>query len=545
MNEKQNYLQGAAILAVGVVVMKLLGAIYKIPLGTILGDSGYTYFLVAYTLFDALQAVATTGLPIALSRMVSEANTQGDKQGQRSIFRVALVSFAVFGGVATLCMAVFPDQIATLMGEPQAAESIFALSPAVLLVCLVSAYRGYTQGLRNMVPTTLSQIIEIVIKVVIGLGLSIYLVAQGNTLAQVSAGAIFGTVVGCAVALLYMMVVKARMEHASAAIDGQNKSQKNRVIFSKLLRLGVPITLGASVVSLMTLVDTAIVLNRLQSAAGFTQELSSTLYGVYGKTLALYQLAVAFITPLTISLIPAISGALVRGDRKEAAGVTASSIRIAALVVMPMGIGLSVLAQPIMATLYPDSHESGSGILLLMGIAAILVGVTLITNAILQAHGKERYPVYALLVGCVVKLTISWVLVGQPQVHIYGAPIGTVACYGVICLLNIGCMRRFVSPRPALLPIFLRPLMSSLGMGVVAWVVYQGASFLVGNHLSGWLATAIPLGVAVMVACVAYLVFVVVTKALTYEDLALLPKGTAVANLLRIAPANQNKEGHV
>ena len=145
-SQKQNYLHGAAILTAGVVITKILGAIYKIPLGNILGDEGYAHFMVAYNIYNVFLTLSTAGLPVALSRMISEADTLGRTMQMRRTFRVAFVTFACIGFLSSLIMFLFPTELASMMNDVEAAQSIWALSPAMFLVCMTSAYRGYAQG---------------------------------------------------------------------------------------------------------------------------------------------------------------------------------------------------------------------------------------------------------------------------------------------------------------------------------------------------------------------------------------------------------------
>lgn len=530
----QNYLHGATILAAGVVIMKILGAIYKIPLGNILGDEGYAYFLVAYNIYNLLLTVATAGFPVALSRMISEANTLGRPMQVRRTFNVALITFAILGAVGTIVMYLFPTELAVMMEEPRAAQSIWVLSQAVLLACLTSAYRGHAQGLSNMTPTTIGQVLEVLIKVIVGLTLAWYLTKIGKSLPIASAGAIFGVVIGGVAALAYMFIFKARHYKKQPQKNPDVPDSCSR-IFLRLMRIGVPITLGASVMSLITLIDTKLVLNRLQSAAGFSQDMASVLYGVYGKAMTLYNLPAAFITPLTISVVPAISACVARRAYEESSDIAESSVRIASVIAMPMAVGLSVLSYPIMRVLYRSSHESGPMLLCLMGIASFFVCIALITTAILQAHGNEKYPVYSMIAGGLTKIGVNWILVGNPEINIYGAPIGTICCYVVMCLINIYFMCRCMERSPSLTRMFLRPAISTAAMGVVAAAVYAPVHSIAGSIISSeWLAMAFAMLAAIGCACIVYLVLTITTKAVTYEDMKLIPKGEKIAKLLHI-----------
>ena len=177
----QNYMYGAAILTAGVVIMKILGFIYKVPIGNIIGDDGYSMFLATYNIYNVFLTLATAGLPIALSRMISEANAEGRPMQAKRTFSVAWWTFFVVGLVCTLIMFCFPEQLAdSVLHNPDAAPSIRAMAPAVLLVCLVSAYRGYCQGFGNMIPTTVGQVLEVLVKVIVGLILAYVIMKAGK-----------------------------------------------------------------------------------------------------------------------------------------------------------------------------------------------------------------------------------------------------------------------------------------------------------------------------------------------------------------------------
>lgn len=532
--KKQNYLHGAAILAAGVVIIKILGAIYKIPLGNILGDTGMSHFLVSYNIYGVFLTLATAGLPVALSRMISEANTMHRPAQVKRTFSVAWCTFFVLGLVCTLVMFFYPTELAVLFRDPGASQSIKALAPALLLVCLTSAYRGYCQGHENMKPTTVGQIFEVLFKVLTGLALAIWLKNIGKSLSIVSAGAIFGVTVGSLAALAYMFIYKRR--NYTAVIETADAPDSSWQIFKNLLRIGIPITLGSSVLSLLNVVDSALCLGRLQDAAGFSAADATVLYGIYGKAQTLYNLPSAFITPLTISVVPAIAACRVTGRRREASAIAENSLRISTVIALPMGVGLSVLSYPIINVLYPNSNAAGPELLAWMGIASYFVCMALIMNAIMQASGNERYPIYSMLIGGAVKVALNWWLIGDPGLNILGAPIATLCSYAVMCIADYLFLCRVMADRPRLGSILIRPVLSCAAMGLCAWAVYGLAIRFLGGPEPGRLMLAVCMLAAIAVAVVVYLVLVVLTKAVTYEDMKLIPKGEKLAKLLRIRP---------
>ena len=321
----QNYMHGAAILTVGVIIMKILGFFYKIPLGNILGDEGYSMFMGAYSIYYIFFTLATAGLPVALSRLVAEADANGRAKQEEKTFRVALVTFTVIGLVFALIMFCFPNWLAaSYLENPDAAPSVRAMAPAILLVCIVSAYRGYCQGNGNMLPTTVDEVLEVFFKVVSGLVIAMLVLRayKGSPLAlpMGSAGAIFGVSIGSAVSLAYMIVYKHRHYSVLSApytggIDPNDIPDDDELvdpamkIVKDILSIGIPIATGACIMALLNSVDSKLCMNRLQSAAGFSYREAKVLYGVYGKAQTLFNLPAAFITPLTISIVPAISSA--------------------------------------------------------------------------------------------------------------------------------------------------------------------------------------------------------------------------------------------
>lgn len=540
----QNYMHGAAILTVGVIIMKILGFIYKIPLGNILGDEGYSMFMGAYSIYFIFFTLATAGLPVALSRLVAEADANGRAKQEEKTFRVARWTFFVIGLVFALIMFLFPDWLAeSYLENRDAALSIKAMSPAILFVCLVSAYRGYCQGNGNMIPTTVDEVLEVFFKAVSGLIIAYMLVRGGFGRPVSSAGAILGVSIGSAVSLLYMVFYKRRnydvlsAPYSAGIVDindtpeDDEKVDSTGKIIKDILTIGIPIAFGACIMAILNSVDSKLCMNRLQSAAGFSYYEAKVLYGVYGKAQTLFNLPAAFITPLTIAIVPEISAAIARGEKRRASVVAEDSMRISAVVSMPMGIGLMVLAFPIMEVLYPNSNAAGPGLLKIMGVASLFVCLVLMENAVLQASGHEKLTMVTMITGGLVKIATNWFLVARPEINIYGAPVGTLVSYIVMAAMNYIFLCRAFDDRPRLLKMFARPLTASLVMGAAAWAVYGVSARFIG---AGWLETAVCMLLGVLAAVIVYLVFIICLRAITAEDLALIPGGRKIGRILHI-----------
>ena len=544
----QNYMHGAAILTVGVIIMKILGVFYKIPLGNILGDEGYSMFISAYSIYNIFFTLATAGLPVALSRLVAEADANGRVRQEDKLFKVALSAFTVMGLAFGLIMFCFPNWLAAVYLEnPDAAMSIRAMAPAILLVCMVSAYRGYCQGNGNMLPTTVDEVLEVLFKVISGLILAVVVLklfeGKANALPMGSAAAIFGVSIGSVISLLYMVIYKKRNYNLLAAAytggrdandvpDDDDVVDSAAGIIKQLLKIGVPIAFGACIMALLNSVDSKLCMNRLQAAAGFNYQQAKVLYGVYGKAQTLFNLPAAFITPLTISIVPAIAAALAKGNKQEASLITEDSLRISSFISIPMGVGLCVMSWPIMNVLYPGSHQAGPVLLGVMGIASFFVCIVLMQNAILVSSGREKLTMLTLISGSVLKIVINWFLVARPEINIYGAPVGTLMSYFYMAALNYFFMCRTLDRRPRLLRIFSGSVAASLLMGLSAWAVYGLASRFVG--LDSWFKIAVCMCMGVGLAVIVYLVSAICLKAITKADMKLIPGGEKVAKLLHI-----------
>ncbi len=206
MSKSENtFFGGAAILAAGIVIVKLIGALFKIPVGNILGDEGFGHFNNAYTIYNLLLMVSTAGLPVALSKTISEADALNRKNQVRRIFDVALVSFVILGAISFFVMYFYAGPLTEFQGDGAAVYAVRALAPACLFVCVISAFRGYAQGHSNMVPTSVSQIIEALGKLAIGLFLAWYLMGRNAGSARAAAGAIFGVTAGAGVSLVFLI----------------------------------------------------------------------------------------------------------------------------------------------------------------------------------------------------------------------------------------------------------------------------------------------------------------------------------------------------
>lgn len=528
--KKQSFLQGVAVLTAATIIVKLLGFIYKVPLQNILQERGFGYFNTAYDVYNVLLMISTTGLPVAVSRMISQAQALENYAQIRKVYSTSMKVFLTIGVVGTLIMLVFSRQLSVMVTTNENSwAAIAALSPCVLLICIVSAHRGFFQGQSNMTPTSVSQVYEAMIRVVFGLGGAWLLLKKTGSLVYAAAGGIFGVTMGCIVAVIYLRIQFGKSNQILQRGGGEAKS--TRATMKELLAIAVPITLGSAGLQIINLFDTMIYMRRLTGALAWSSDAADTAKGIYNFCQTIFNLPCSLVTPITISIIPTVTAALTVKNLSGARHTEESAVRTMALITMPCAVGLAVLAEPIIRLLASnygaESVATATPILMYLGIAVIFNSTVLLFNAIMQAHGDVTTPVVNMLIGGIVKVIVNYILVGIPALNIVGAAIGTVICYLTITILDLIAMRRTVTTRPVIFRNIVRPGLAALLMGAATVLSYRVLARLVSSNTVACLGSLV-------VAVIAYAILVLALQCITYEDCMLFPKGEKIAKILHI-----------
>ena len=531
--KKQSFLGGAAILASAVAIVKVIGAVYKIPFGNIVGSEGQTYFNVAYNIYNVLLTISTAGLPLAISKMTSEAHAQGRENEKRKIFRTAIWLFFALGLIGSMLMFFGAEQLAVFMNEPLGYWPIRALASAVFCVCLLACMRGYTQGQGNMKPTAISQILEALCKLGLGLSLAWYFLKLGKGLDMAAAGAILGVTIGTILSMLFLIGYLFTHRDRAETLDVPGSSDE---IMKRILAIGIPITLSNSAMSIITLVDTKIVLGRLRDIPALADS-AATLFGQYQFGMNLINLPPSFVYPVTMSLIPFAAAAISRKDYAGANRIVSSAFRIVSALVIPAGVGLSVVGGPALMMLYPaqqaDAMAAGPHMRWL-GIACIFICIMTLTNAILQTYGKEKLPIITVIIGGLVKIGMNYVLVGNPDINIHGAPISTLCCYMTIVGLNLFFVWKYSPEKPRYLQLFAKPILASVLMGGAAWATYGFVFRFLSTGHSVYGANALATMMGIGAGVVVYGILVIALRILRAEDVRSIPKGEKLVKLLHL-----------
>ena len=526
--KKQNFLQGTALLAMATAIVKVIGALYKIPLNAIIGEQGFGYFNTAYEIYNVLLMISTAGLPVAMSRMISQASSLRRYNQVRKIYRTARGIFLGLGITGSLLMTVFCRQLAQFQNQPDAWAAIGCLGPCVLLICIMSTYRGFFQGQSNMLPTSISQVLEAVTKLIVGMIAAIALLKMTGSIPLAAGGAILGVTASCLLSAIFLFGC-FRKTYSDLPVTTDEESSFADTA-KGLLIIAIPITIGSAGLQLLTALETKIYMGRLLDL-GNTQAAADTMRGIYGMTQTIFNMPCAFITPITISIIPAITAQLTTCHDAEAKATEESAARITGLISMPCAFGLGLMAEPVTALLGGYTGENlvlATKLMTILGFSIMFNAVVLVTTAIMQAHGHAGRPVVNMLIGGVLKLAAVFILTGNPHIGIVGTPIGTLLCYLAIAALNLVSMRTLLEHPPAILRNLLRPFLAAAIMGAF---VYGTLTVL---KMAGIDSRLILCGAPIAVGVVAYVVAAVKIKVVTREDCLLLPKGEKIAKLLKL-----------
>jgi stage V sporulation protein B len=527
---KENFLKGAAILGIAGLFIKILGAVYRIPLGNMITDEGMGYYQTFYPLYNLILAISTAGFPTAIAKLVSEKRALGDYKGAHEVFKISFFGMALAGMLTSTFIFFNAKSIAEGIGNYNAYYSLLALTPALLFVPIMSSFRGYFQGRQTMTPTAISQIIEQLFRVSVGLFLAYTLLERGLPLA--AGGASFGASAGAIAGTMGIMVIYFfNKKKIKQEIEGgiSRPDERTSTIVKKLLSIAIPITIGASIVPIMNNIDVIIVLKRLQ-AIGFTEKEANDLYGqLSGMAQTLINFPQVFSLALAMSLVPAVSDSYARRNFDQIKRITRSGVRVTLLIGLPATLGLFILATPIIQLLYFDldlsTQKSIGSILQIQSIGVMFLTLVQSLTAIMQGLGKPSIPVKNLAVGALLKIILTYVLTGIKVINIKGAAISTVVAYSVAAILNLIAVKKHTQTRFRITDIFIKPVIAVLIMGGITLITYQSALSVIGGKLTTVLA--------ILVGALVYGFTLLITGTITSRDFQLLPSGNKIVKLLK------------
>lgn len=576
--KKQSFLTGAGILAIASILVKLIGALYKIPLTNLITMEGYGYFQGAYAIYNPLYAISMAGLPIAVSKLVSQNVEAGRLRDARAIFRVSRKLFFLVGAVGTVLLMILAVPYSHMVKAPMNYISVLTVAPCILFCCMMSSFRGYYEGLKNMTPTGVSQVIEAGIKMVLGLALTTVFFKhqlhkyQANNVGGLyhafgmdvhneaeflaamypyaAAVAISCVTLGSMIGLVYLFIHCKRhgLGFTREELVNSPRPRPDAKLRGQIIRVAAPIALTSLILNLSNLIDDFTVRTRLAhavdvgmdtikhlygasiAAAGTLDEnIPNYIYGAHGSVLNLRNLIPTITLTLGISAIPVLSAAWQRKDKREIKTTIESALRVCMLLALPAGFGMAALAEPILSLLYPSEIHSvpiTTPLLVVYGMFMFLFSTTSPITNMLQAVGRMDIPVKTIAIGSAIKIIMNFILIGNPKINIHGAPVSTAVMYAVMLAINLTSLLRVTKVRLNFISIFVKPFVAAATCAVTAW----GAYMLTANviHIPFKIATVF----SILVGGAFYVIVLALVKGIAKDDVEMLPKGEKIAKVL-------------
>ncbi len=541
--KKQTFIFSSFILIISVVITKLIGALFRIPLANLLGGTGMGYFSGAYGIFMTIYAISVTGLPTAVARLVAESSALGKYASVRRIKSAAIIFFGTAGLAFTLILLLIARPFCLFSGEPETIPSVLMIAPSIFFCCITSVYRGYYEGLRNMFPTAISQIIEGLFKLCAGLALAFYVIQNPEKFNEISscdiisiaaAAAVLGITISSAAGMLFL-ILRDKLTGDGISreqiifSDKEARTESNREIISQLLKTALPIAIGALVTNLTSLIDLLTVTRSLERAvaekpdyfSGITELslLPTFLYGSFtGLAITVFNLIPSFTNMFGKGILPALSEAFAANDREAVRQHTEKALLSTAIIAIPSGFGIVVLSEKILGFLFSAKPlevslciESMS----ILGAAVIFLCLSSTAFSIFQAAGKPELPIKLMFAGVTIKLLGNVILVPVPELNISGAAISTLLCYIVIFIPSMRYILRLTRiAKKWLLVNFCKLCFCS--------VMCAASAKLAENMLSNALNTSLVLFISIFIGVIFYIFCAYLLDIFTKSTLKLL-----------------------
>lgn len=555
-DKKPGFMGNVMIILFAQIVVKLLGIIYRLVITNIsgFGNQGNGYYQAGFNIYTLLLAISSVGIPNAISKMTSAKNAAGDYKGAHRIYKSALILFTVIGVTASALLffgsGVLSDKVIKMKN---ARYVLMALAPSILFVCLSSVVRGYFVGMQNMQASSRSQILEQVFKCVLTVGIVVFMSKHtmfpddsDMNAAMMAAGANLATTLATVLSTIYIFGFyfrrKKGIDEKIRTSTVSSVPKPLMAMFKSILMISIPISLGSIISAVNRIVDTATITRGIEVAFAsaipahgkIDQILNPTitqleneavrLAGVLSKSDTLLNLPISMNISFATVLVPSISAALTRGEKKEASKFVSYSLLISLLIIMPCAAGFISLAHPIFKLLYPNAAD-GWQLLQLSSIALIFIALNQTISGSLQGIGKIFAPATGLLIGCVAKFILNTILIRQPSINIYGAPLGSIFCQIISFAYGYTVLSRNIPVSFSAEKYILKPLGCSAVMGIAAFLIYKALFALTASNIISVFA-------AIISAVIIYFALILVTHTLNREEIEMLPMGDKLYRLL-------------
>ena len=498
---KQSFVTGALILMTANAISKILGAVFKIPLTYILAEEGMAVYNTAFQVYIMFLSCIISGFPFAVSKTVAEAAALKKHSRARRIVSISTLCLSAVGLIGSLLLYFLAPYLAAAMKESGAELAIRIISPSVFFVALGTAYKSYFQGVSDMVPVALSQVIEAVIKLVVGYALAVYCVKFGTLVT--SAGAIGGVTVGEILATLMLMFGYFRVKKEKTfEPKGPAPKDSNREILQALFSVALPLLAVSVAGNALSIAETAVTRSSLLYS-GLSEDEARFLYGAYtGYAQTVFHLPSGILATIGVSILPVIAGAVVRDDMPRARRVTGLALRLIMTLSLPCAVVMFMLPEELLNALF---HNSSSALMLkIMAPCIVPLCVSMLTTSVLQSAGKIGAP-FVIMVSCsLVRIALCRCLTAMPELNIYGTIIASGISSFSAMFLEYAVLKRYLGLKLKFTEIIIKPVFAAAVMAAVIYLAKEPVSLRLGHGFFSFCAVA-------GVSCAAYFAALMLT----------------------------------
>lgn len=473
--KQQNFIVGSLILALASFLAKVIGAVYRIPLTYILGAEGLGLYQMIFPLYSTLLVLCSTGVPNAIAKIVAS----GSGAQNRAVVRKSLLFFAGISLFMSLALALLSKPIANLQGNANAWLVYVGIAPAIFFVGVLSVFRGYFQGKQNILPTSISLIIEQLFKLIFGLLFASLCISHGLMFGAF--GAVLGVTFSEIFALLAILI-QYLLQRKETQSTYENISVKS------IVKTTIPMTLSSMIMPLTLLIDSFLIINLLKRI-GYSTSTATNMYGILtGVVNSLINLPVVLSMAVATMVIPIISKLYSNNKAHLVAEKSTSALRLVLFIALPCAVAFLVFPKDIIFFLFKNGLKVGaidefrvaSDLLRIGAFAILFISLVQVATTILQSIDKTKIPIYNMVGACFLKVALTLVLVVIPSINIYGAMWSTLACYAVCAILDLQSLSKCIKIKLSLQYDIFLPVLACVMMATSMYSIKQiiGGGFI-------------------------------------------------------------------
>ena len=533
-----NFIVQGGILAMAGVIARLIGLIYRVPMQRTIGDAGMGYYSAAFQIYSLMLIISSYSLPVAVSKLIAGYTARDEYKNAKRIYNCSMLFACFTGGITCLIVFFCADFLAGLIKLPKSAIALRILAPTLLVVAIMGVMRGFFQGNGSMVPTATSQLVEQIINAIVsvvaakflfdyGLGVSGLLRDDDYAAAYGAAGGTLGTSAGALAGLICLIIVylisKRDFNYRVRHDENRHSDTFGRMLFALILTV-LPVLLSTTVYNLSDILDQGI-FNYVMDTKGLS-EVKAEHWGIFStKYKVLTNVPVALASAVCSSMMPSLTGCIRREEYKIARRKVSLAMRFTMILSIPCAVGLAVLGKPIISTLFQGEVDIPATMLKIGSIAVVFYSMSTLSNGVLQGIDKLNIPVRNAAIALVLHVGILYFMLDVFNMGLYGVVISCVLFALIMCILNWLAIRKYLNYQQEIVRTFVIPTISSIIMGLVAWL----SNFLISKALSSFVSLAISIALSVCV----YFVLLIKLKGVKEKEIRSFPGGNLMAAIAR------------